>query len=271
MKQKLIAFIGAGNMSRAIILGLLNSSYPADKIIAANPSNAKLEPLAQLGVKTTNDNRFAAEAADVVVLAVKPQLMATACADLIDLDFSDKLVISIAAGISVQRLHQLLPSAVAVIRVMPNTPSLLSIGMAGLFANQKCGLEQRTFAAELMQSVGEICWVEQESDINTVIAASGSSPADFFPSLEAMQQQIIAMGLDKITARTLIQQAMLGAAKMVIENPQTELATLREQVTSKGGTTAAALQVFQQQHLDEIIAEAMQAVVARAQEMESLF
>lgn len=86
-----------------------------------------------------------------------------------------------------------------------------------------------------------------------------------------MQQQIIAMGLDKITARTLIQQAMLGAAKMVIENPQTELATLREQVTSKGGTTAAALQVFQQQHLDEIIAEAMQAVVARAQEMESLF
>ena len=119
MKQKLIAFIGAGNMSRAIILGLLNSSYPADKIIAANPSNAKLEPLAQLGVKTTNDNRFAAEAADVVVLAVKPQLMATACADLIDLDFSDKLVISIAAGISVQRLHQLLPGAVAGVAEYP--------------------------------------------------------------------------------------------------------------------------------------------------------
>ncbi|MDH3001664.1 pyrroline-5-carboxylate reductase [Chelonobacter oris] len=271
MQHKLIAFIGAGNMTQAIIHGLLNSGYPAGNIVASNPSPAKLERLAAWGVRTTHDNRAAAESAEMVVLAVKPQLMATACADIADLDFSRKLLLSIAAGISVQRLTQLLPSAVAVIRVMPNTPSLLSAGMAGLFANAACGQADRTFAADLMQAVGQICWLEQESDINTVIAASGSSPAYFFLFLEAMQQQIIKMGLDSRTARELIQQAMAGAAKMVIDNPQTDLSTLREQVTSKGGTTAAAIDVFQQHNLNEIIAKAMQAAVARAQEMETLF
>ncbi|SMB87704.1 pyrroline-5-carboxylate reductase [Pasteurella testudinis DSM 23072] len=271
MQQKLIAFIGAGNMTRAIISGLLHSGYPAQNLIASNPSNAKLAALAELGVRTFNDNRLAAEQAEVVVLAVKPQLMATACADFADLDFSGKLLISIAAGISVQRLSALLPSAQAIVRVMPNTPSLLSAGMAGLFANAKCGTEEKSFAADLMSAVGKICWLAQESDINSVIAASGSSPAYFFLFLEAMQQEAINMGLDATTARQLIQQAMLGAAQMVIENPQLELATLREQVTSKGGTTAAALQIFEQRQIKPIIAQAMQAAVRRAQEMESQF
>ncbi|TNH07184.1 pyrroline-5-carboxylate reductase [Testudinibacter sp. TR-2022] len=271
MQQKLIAFIGAGNMTRAIILGLLRSGYPAQKIIATNPSNGKLAALAELGVQTSHNNRFAVEQADVVVLAVKPQLMATACADFAGQDLSQKLLISIAAGISVKRLNALLPSATAIVRVMPNTPSLLSVGMAGLFANAKCGADDRTFAADLMRAVGEICWLQQESEINSVIAASGSSPAYFFLFLEAMQQQAINMGLAPATARQLSQQAMLGAAQMAIENPQLELATLREQVTSKGGTTAAALQVFAQHQLQQIVAEAMQAAVARAEEMESLF
>lgn len=271
MQHTLIAFIGAGNMTRAIILGLLNSGYPADHIIASNPSADKLDVLARLGVRTTHDNREAASAAAVVVLAVKPQLMAIASADFKDLDFSDKLLMSIAAGISLQRLQQLLPSAVAAIRVMPNTPSLLSAGMSGLFANAHCSEEYRTFAAELMQAVGEICWLQQESDINTVISASGSSPAYFFLFLEAMEQQLEEMGLDCQTARALIQQSMLGAAKMVIANPDMTLSALREQVTSKGGTTEAAIQVFRQYKLDSIISEAMRAAVARAQEMEALF
>ncbi|MGR6980383.1 pyrroline-5-carboxylate reductase [Testudinibacter sp. P27/CKL/0425] len=271
MQQKLIAFIGAGNMSRAIILGLLNSGYPADKIIASNPSRAKLDALAQLGVQTTQDNQQAAAAADVVLLAVKPQLMASVCGELSGLDFSHKLVISIAAGISVARLQQLLPSAVALVRVMPNTPSLLSAGMAGLFANAECTAADRTFAAELMQAVGKICWLQQEKEINTVIAASGSSPAYFFLFLEAMQQEVVKMGLAPQQARELIQQAMLGAAQMVIANPDTELAELRQQVTSKGGTTAAAIAVFEQQQLAATVQAAMRAAVARAEEMESLF
>ncbi|MGV6988013.1 pyrroline-5-carboxylate reductase [Testudinibacter sp. P80/BLE/0925] len=271
MQHKLIAFIGAGNMTRAIIAGLLHSGYPAAKIIASNPSAAKLAALAELGVQTTQDNRVAAENAEVVVLAVKPQLMAAACADFAGVDFAQKLVISIAAGISLQRLSELLPSAVAAIRAMPNTPSLLAAGMTGLFANPHSSAADRTFAAELMQAVGNICWLENESDINSVIAASGSSPAYFFLFLEAMQSELVNMQLSPQTARALIQQAMLGAAQMVIENPQTDLATLRAQVTSKGGTTAAAIAVFEQRQLAQTVAQAMQAAVARAQEMERLF
>ena len=254
MQQKLIAFIGGGNMAQAIVLGLLKQGYPADKIIVNDPNEEKRAFFAQYGVAVSTDNEQSITQSEVVLFAVKPQVLADVCKPLSAVDFSDKLIISIAAGISTARLAGLIPTAKSIVRVMPNTPET-----------------DRTFAEDLLSAVGKTTWVTNEDQMHAVTAASGSSPAYFFQFLEAMQQGLIEMGLDEKQSRELVQQAMLGSAKLVIENPQTALSTLRENVTSKGGTTAAALNVFNQHQFNDIIKQAMQACVARSQEMEKLF
>lgn len=272
MEHRKIAFIGAGNMTRSIIAGLVNNGYPASKITATNPSTDKLDFLAKTyGINITTNNLIASEQADVIVLAVKPQIMATAAEPLQSIDFTKKLVISIAAGISATRLNEMFGHALNLVRVMPNTPSLVGKGMSGLFAVHHIAEQDKTFAGHLMGAVGEVCWVEKESDINSVIAAAGSAPAYFFLFMEAMQTEAIKQGFDEATARQLIQQAALGAAEMVVANPEIQLSTLREQVTSKGGTTAEALRTFNEHQLHDIVAKAMQAAVSRAEEMEKLF
>ncbi|WP_448757756.1 pyrroline-5-carboxylate reductase [Aggregatibacter sp.] len=271
MQHKLIAFIGGGNMAQAIVFGLLKQAYPADKIIVCDPNEEKRDLFAQKGVRTSTDNVAAVAQAEVVLLAVKPQVLADVCAPLSAVDFSDKLLISIAAGISVARLIALLPTAHAVVRVMPNTPALVGEGMAGLFSAKNTSENDRTFAQNLLSAVGKTLWVASEEHMHAVTAASGSSPAYFFQFLEAMQQGLIEMGLSAKNARELVQQAMLGSAKMVVENPQIDLSTLRQNVTSKGGTTAAALNVLDQHQFNDIVQQAMQACVARSKEMETLF
>ena len=273
MQHRTIAFIGAGNMSRAIISGMHASGYPTDKIYAANPSLPKLQALEQdFGINITQDNAKAVNQADVIVLAVKPQLMEKMCQDLQgNVSLEGKLFVSIAAGIPSKRLKQMLGGDHPVIRTMPNTPSALGKGMTGLYADETVLQQDRTYAEQLMQSVGEVAWVAEESGIDAVIAAAGSSPAYFFLFLEAMQQKAQELGFDDATARKLVQQAMLGAAEMVCHNPNLELSELRAQVTSKGGTTAKAVEHFQQQGLDRIVADAMQAAVDRAQEMSDQF
>ncbi|MGX9419260.1 pyrroline-5-carboxylate reductase [Vibrio sp. WJH972] len=272
MEQRKIAFIGSGNMAEAIISGLLSSGYPAENVIAADPTPERLEYLAQqFSVQTSHDNHTAAADADVIVLSVKPQLMATVCEPLQNIDWTNKLVISIAAGVSCQRIEELLGSKLSLVRVMPNTPALVNKGMSGLYANTLASTSDRAFAEQFLQSVGEVCWVEQESGINTVTAGSGSGPAYFFLFMEAMQAEAIAQGFDKEAARVMVQQTALGAAEMVISNQDLDIATLRERVTSKGGTTAEAIRTFKEHDLEAIVSKAMQAAVSRAEEMETLF
>ncbi|NVH46671.1 pyrroline-5-carboxylate reductase [Photobacterium damselae] len=272
MTQRSIAFIGAGNMAKSIISGLVNSGYDPKKITVTAPSATRRQPLAEeYGVQTSSDNFASAAAADVVVLAVKPQLMAEVCKPLQKVDFSNKLVISIAAGVSSARLNEMLACQLNLVRVMPNTPALIGQGMSGLFAVDGLAQADKAFAEQLLTAVGKVCWVNQEADINGVIAAAGSAPAYFFLFMEAMEQEAIRQGFDPETARLLVQQSALGAAHMVEANPATSLATLREQVTSKGGTTAEAIATFNQHQLSDTVAQAMQAAVARAQEMEQLF
>lgn len=279
MQHRRISFIGAGNMTRSIISGLVANGYPAELITASNPSKGKLDSLKQdFSINVSQDNHQAAEFAEVIVLAVKPQLMAEVCADLAQTsnktastNLSNKLFVSIAAGISTQRLSEMLGGNVQVVRTMPNTPSALGKGMTGLFAGTNISQKDQDFSGDLMTQVGEIAWVKQESMIDSVIAAAGSSPAYFFLFLQAMQEEAERQGFDHKTARLLVQQAMLGAAEMVCHNPQLELSELRTQVTSKGGTTAKAIESFQTQGLDKIVANAMQAAVARAEEMTQQF
>lgn len=270
MQHRKIAFIGAGNMARAIIAGLVSGGYPAQLISVCAPSAQRRDALAaEFGVLSSNDNLACAAQAEVVVLAVKPQMMADVCQPLQQgVDFGDKLVLSIAAGVSVTRFYQLLGTGLNLVRIMPNTPSLVGKGMSGLYAPAQVNEDDRAFTGELMSSVGKICWLSQEQQINGVIAAAGSAPAYFFLFMEAMQQETERLGFDSATARILVQQAASGAAALVEANAETPLATLREQVTSKGGTTAAALRIFNEQHLTATVAAAMQAAIQRAQEME---
>lgn len=273
MQHRKIAFIGAGNMAQAIIAGLINGGYPAGLVSVCAPSAPRRDALAQrYGVASHADNLACVREADVVVLAVKPQMMATVCEPLRGAaDFSRKLVLSIAAGVNVGRLRQLLGEPLDVVRIMPNTPALVAKGMSGLYAPAGVSQDDREFSAALMRSVGEACWVDDEQGINGVIAAAGSAPAYFFLLMEAMQQEAVRQGFTPETARLLVQQSAAGAAALVEASPETPLSTLRENVTSKGGTTAAALRVFNERQLTQTVADAMQAAVARAQEMEKLF
>jgi len=274
MQHRTLAFIGAGNMSRSIIAGLVKAGYPAERITAANPSRPKLDALASdYGIRITQSNSDAAREAEVIVLAVKPQLMADMLAALVaELgSLEGKLLISIAAGIRVARLAEMAGGHHRIIRTMPNTPALLGLGMTGLYAPGHIAASDRDVAEQMMQAVGQTLWVEQESGINSVIAAAGSAPAYFFLFMQAIAEEAEAMGFSPEQARQLVQQTALGAATMVAKNPELSLQTLREQVTSKGGTTAEAIHTFQQQGLMPLTAHAMQAAVARAAEMETLF
>ena len=172
--KRTLAFIGAGNMSRSIIAGLIQAGYPAGRIIAANPSRPKLDELAdQFGIRITQNNAEAAREADVIVLAVKPQLMAAMLEALVaELgSLAGNLLISIAAGIKVERLQEMAGGHARIIRTMPNTPSLLGLGMTGLYAPTGIDQADRDFAEQMMQAVGKTLWVAQESGINGVIAA----------------------------------------------------------------------------------------------------
>jgi pyrroline-5-carboxylate reductase len=273
MSFRKISFIGAGNMTKSIIEGLVANGYDANSIMASNPSSAKLEHLqSTLSIRTSQDNVQAIDFAQVVVLAVKPQLMQQVCEDFLNhVNLTGKLVISIAAGITAQRFSEMLNGHQNIVRVMPNTPSSIGLGMSGIYAAQKVSSDDAEFAAFMMGHVGETLIVEREADIDTVIAAAGSSPAYFFLIAQGMQEQAIKMGLDADDARLLVQQAMLGSAQMMIDNPELSLETLRNNVTSKGGTTAQAVATLQKHDITQILGEAMQAAVTRAQQMAKEF
>ena len=274
MEQRTIAFIGGGNMARSLISGLLNAGHPAERIHVTDLDQDKLAALSdEFGIQTSTDNAAAARAAEVLVLAVKPQFMAEMLEALTrELgSYGDKLVLSIAAGIQIARLSSLLGGHRNIVRAMPNTPALIGLGMTGLYAPGDVSVTDCTFAEQMLQAVGQTVWVANEADLNSVIAASGSAPAYFFLFMQLMAEEAERMGFSAEQARLLVQQTALGSAQMVINNPQLDLETLRAQVTSKGGTTAEAVRSFQEQGLANLVSEAMRAAVKRAEEMEQLF
>ncbi|SFN90565.1 pyrroline-5-carboxylate reductase [Xenorhabdus japonica] len=273
MENRKITFIGAGNMAHAIIAGLVKKDYPAELITVCSPNTTRRGVLAkEYGINSQSDNIRYAQKADVIVLAVKPQMMAEVCESLRShIDFSQKLVLSIAAGIPVSRFYALLQDNLNIIRIMPNTPSLIGQGISGLFAPEHIEQSDREFAASLMSSVGKVCWVNKENGINDIIAVAGSAPAYFFLFMESMQQEAERLGFDRETARELVLQAAIGSTRLAETQKDLPFAILREQVTSKGGTTAEALRIFYEGKLPEIVSNAMQTAICRAQEMEKLF
>lgn len=259
-------------MTRSIISGLIRSGYPASQIQATNPSQGKLDALAHdFGVRVSQDNVSAAQDADVIVLSVKPQLMEQVCQALQDIDMSNKLIITIAAGIKAERYSQYLAQPITLVRTMPNTPMQIGVGMTGLYAPHPLSDAQKAITERLMSSGGEIVWVNEESEINQVIALAGSSPAYFFLLMESMIDAGKQMGMDEAKARSLVQQAALGAAMMAKQNPELTLGNLRENVTSKGGTTAQAIATFEAADLRGVVKNAMENCINRAEEMAKTF
>lgn len=272
MIEKKLCFIGAGNMSSCITTGLVNNSYPANLICATDLDPDKLNTLASnLQINTSTDNLTAVKDADVIILCVKPQVMQTICEQLSHLDLSHKLIITIAAGIEMERYQSYFAQPIKLIRTMPNTPCQLGVGMTGLYAKTNINAEDKAIVEQLMSSCGETVWVEKESDINQVIALSGSSPAYFFLFMEAMIEQAKASGVNEDKARALVQQAALGSAQMVKQNPQLSIAQLRANVTSKGGTTAEAIATFEAGELRGLVAKAMDDCINRAEKMAKEF
>lgn len=266
--MKKIAFIGAGNMNSAIISGLVSNGFDAKSIIVSNPSAPKRIALQDtLGINQTACNIEATKFADVIVLGVKPFLIKDVCQQLGEgMSLTEKCFISVAAGCPLKQIEDALGQDCRVIRTMPNTPTQVGFGVTGLFANQHTTDEDKTFTSSLMSSVGMVKWLESEEQIDHIIAVSGSGPAYFFLFMEAMEKQARAYGFDEKDSRDLVQQTALGAAKMVIEN-ELPIKTLRENVTSKGGTTQAAISAFSEGGLEELVTNAMTSALNRAKEM----
>ncbi len=262
-----IAFIGSGNMSSAVIGGMLRGRFEAEQIIACAPSDRNLSPLAkQFGIHTDHDNGRACQAADVVVIGVKPQMLEQVAAEIKPYLSHKPLLISLAAGIPMASLTHWLGEELAIIRSMPNTPSLVGVGAAGLYANNNCSDAHKDMAEAIQSSVGIVKWLESEALIDSVIAVSGSGPAYFFLAMEAMINEGIQQGLDRDSATELTIQTVLGAATLA-QQSDVDVVELRKRVTSPGGTTAQAIAHFEQNGLRELFAGAMQDCSNRAREM----
>lgn len=263
-----IAFIGGGNMARSLIGGLISAGADPAAIRVADPSPTARDGLeAAFGVHTFADAAAATDGAAAWVFAVKPQVMREVGATLAPAAQSaGPLVVSIAAGITSAQLDRWLGGGQAIVRAMPNTPALLGAGVTGLYANARVDEAGRAQAQRLLASAGKTVWIADEALIDAVTGTSGSGPAYVFLLAEAMEDAAMAEGLPATAARTLVQQTLLGAARMLVESGEAP-AELRHRVTSPGGTTQAAIETFEAGGFRELVARAVGAATRRGGEL----
>ncbi|NOZ36890.1 MAG: pyrroline-5-carboxylate reductase [Gammaproteobacteria bacterium] len=270
MNNLKIGFIGAGNMARSLIGGLIASGLPATNLWASAPDAEKLQTLANdFGIQTSTDNQAPIDQCEVIVLAVKPQMLKQVCQAL--RPCQGCLYLSVAAGIPTASISRWLEQKseadpLAIIRAMPNTPALLQTGASALYANPHTSERQRESAEAIMRAVGLALWVDDEAQMDAVTALSGSGPAYHFLFMEAMINAAQELGLSEANARLLTVQTAFGAAKMALEIDE-QPATLRRNVTSPGGTTERAIQTFQQGGFEKLVAAALSAARDRAREL----
>lgn len=274
MKDIKLTFIGGGNMAASLIGGLLTDSLAAEQITVADPKASTRDYLSgKFGVNTAEDNAAAIAGANVVVLAVKPQMLQSVAEAMAPaVQEHQPLVVTVAAGIRSADLNRWLGgetgNAVAVVRAMPNTPALLQAGATGLFANAQVNEAQRDLAESILRAVGLALWVEKEEQMDAVTALSGSGPAYFFRMMESMEMAAVDLGLSSETAHLLTLQTALGAAKMALESSES-VGALRERVTSPGGTTEQGLRVMAEQDIDGLMARVLKAASDRSQALAS--
>ena len=267
-----IAFIGGGNMATSLISGLEADGYDPGCILVSDPQHQRLADLAaRFGVRSAADNIDAAGRAEVVVLAVKPQALKEVCTELRDTVQEHRpLLISIAAGVRESFVQDWLGGEdLPLVRTMPNTPAMIQAGATVLHAGSSVSSEQRNLAESILRAVGLTLWVEEEKELDAVTALSGSGPAYFFLVMEAMEEAAVELGLDQEAARLLTIQTALGAARMAMESRDAP-AVLRERVTSPGGTTERALEIFHDGDLRDLFRLALAGAHDRSKELSKL-
>ncbi|RME35126.1 MAG: pyrroline-5-carboxylate reductase [Gammaproteobacteria bacterium] len=268
MQDRIISFIGCGNMGLSLIGGLIADGHPAENLRAMDKEPAQLDRLHRLfPVRGTDRLEEAVAEADVVVLAVKPQGLKALCLELAPLlPGPGPLILSVAAGIPTGALQRWLGEERAVVRAMPNTPALVGSGASALYATAQVSEEQRILAENILRAVGLVIWLEEEEQMDAVTALSGSGPAYLFLVIEAMEAAGRELGLEPQQARLLSLQTAYGAAKMALES-ELDPATLRQQVTSPGGTTERALEVLESGGLRSLFLNALTAARDRSREL----
>lgn len=263
-----ITFIGAGNMARSLIVGLLQDKAQV-ALRVADPDQHQLDAIRQHWpeVMATTNNLEAIQGADVVVLAVKPQIMREVAQGLAaQVQRSHPLIVSVAAGIRESALNGWLGGNLPLVRCMPNTPALVQAGATGLYANANVSEAQRSLAESILRAVGITLWFDEEDKLDAVTAVSGSGPAYFFLVMEAMQAAAEKLGIEAEDAKLLVIQTALGAARLALESGE-QPAELRRKVTSKGGTTEAALKVLNEGGLPALFEQALAAAANRSREL----
>ncbi len=268
MKTKNIGFIGGGNMASSLMKGLIASGHSPQQIWVSDVNLQTLQNLASiLKVNISNSNEAVIKEVDVVVLAVKPQVLREVTKTIAKpLQHKKSLVVSIAAGINQRSLKEWIGDEVAIVRCMPNTPALVLTGATALHANASVSDEQKDLAENILRAVGISLWVKKEAELDAVTAVSGSGPAYYFLLMESMEKAAQELGLSQQTARLLIQQTALGAAKIALESDDSP-EQLRKRVTSPGGTTEKAIDTFEQGGFVALVSKALLAAKERAVEM----
>jgi pyrroline-5-carboxylate reductase len=268
MSEQTLAFIGGGHMATSLIGGLLADGRNPQSIWVADPERNKLDGLhSRFGVNTTPDNLQAAQAADVVILAVKPQQLKTVAGALKAVVTPTRpLWITIAAGIRIVDLERWLGGSAPIVRAMPNTPALVQAGATALFANPRVSTGQQQTAESVLRAVGVTLWLEDENLMEVVTALSGSGPAYFFLVMEALENAATELGLEPNTARLLTLETAFGAAKMALESEEDSI-SLRQRVTSPGGTTERAIAALEKANIREIFANALRVARDRSHEL----
>ncbi|MGH8577216.1 MAG: pyrroline-5-carboxylate reductase [Gammaproteobacteria bacterium] len=279
MKEPIFAFIGGGNMGRCLVGGLIGDGHPCEHLRVSDPDPERLQALRErFGVHTGNDNRSTIAGADVVILAVKPEVVRAVVEEVAEtLRAQRPLVLSIVAGLSTRVLRKWIgpkgigPEGIGpevpIVRAMPNTPALVRSGAAALYAEAgSVGRGHCDSAESILRAVGSTVWVEDEALMDTVTALSGSGPAYFFLLMELIERAGVSMGLAPESARLLTLQTAFGAAKMALES-EAPAAVLRAQVTSPGGTTEQAIKAFQDCGIESIVTRALRAAEARSREL----
>jgi pyrroline-5-carboxylate reductase len=262
-----IAFIGGGNMTTALISSLFASRHNVERIQVADPDIDAREHLKRQW--PVNCFEYAADAIkgmDAIVLAVKPQVLPVVLEEIGDLVNSEQLVISIVAGIHTSQIAAQLKSDPPIVRTMPNTPALIGLGITGMYARVNCSLSQRELTQNLMQSAGEIVWLDKENLLDVVTAVSGSGPAYFYYLVESLRDAGTRLGLPADIAAKLALYTAYGASAMAVQSDK-DVIELRQQVTTPGGTTEAAMELFEAGHFRQLVDAAIAAATDRSQEL----
>jgi pyrroline-5-carboxylate reductase len=263
MKTTKIGFIGGGNMAASLLNGLVASGHDPKQLWVSDINSEALNALSSnLNINATQSNEEVIKEVDIVVLAVKPQILSKVAREISPFLKKHQLIVSIAAGINQASLSKWLGADAAIVRCMPNTPALVLTGATALHANDRVSPEQRDLAETILRAL----WVDIENELDAVTAVSGSGPAYYFLLMEAMEKAAIELGLNEAIARLLVQQTALGAAKIALESSESP-GELRKRVTSPGGTTEKAIKTFQDGGFNQLVSNALHAAKDRSVEM----